>query len=132
MESERLNNSIVGPLLPPSCEHFHALQASHEALPKTVKAITGRDAAFMERDRAGYLASMYEEGPLAKVGYGRYRAADLKRPKKTHRGMPAKDLGVHTIATRPFKSTQSHGGGSLPPRHFTDWICAGSKLVPSI
>lgn len=46
-EAERPHQSIVGPLISPSCEHFRALQNTHEVLLKAVKEITGKDAAFI-------------------------------------------------------------------------------------
>ncbi len=52
-EAERLHKSIVGPLLSPQCAHFRALQALHVALLKTVKDITGRDAAFIKWNGTG-------------------------------------------------------------------------------
>ena len=46
--AERLHKSIVQPLLSPSSEHYRALQRAHEALLKTVKDITGKDAPFIQ------------------------------------------------------------------------------------
>ena len=46
-EAERLHRSIVQPLLSPTCEHYRSLQAVHEALLKTVRDITGKDATFI-------------------------------------------------------------------------------------
>ena len=53
VEAERLHKSIVQPLLSPSCDHFRALQAAHEALLKTVKDITGKDAPFIRWNGTG-------------------------------------------------------------------------------
>ncbi|WP_167458563.1 hypothetical protein [Mesorhizobium kowhaii] len=47
-EAERLHKSIVQPLLSPTSEHYRALQSTHEALLKTVKDITGKDAPFIQ------------------------------------------------------------------------------------
>jgi hypothetical protein len=47
-EAERLHKSIVQPLLSPTSEHYRALQRTHEALLKTVKDITGKDAPFIQ------------------------------------------------------------------------------------
>ena len=52
-EAERLHKSIVGPLLSPNCDHYRALQAAHEALLKTVKQITGKDAQFIRWNGTG-------------------------------------------------------------------------------
>ncbi|MES0000073.1 hypothetical protein NKJ90_14870 [Mesorhizobium sp. M0051] len=46
-EAERLHKSIVQPRLSPSSEHYRSLQNTHEALLKTVKDITGKDASFI-------------------------------------------------------------------------------------
>ncbi|MER9227939.1 hypothetical protein NKI39_20335 [Mesorhizobium sp. M0664] len=46
-EAERLHQSIVQPLLSPTSNHYRALQRTHEALLKTVKDITGKDAPFI-------------------------------------------------------------------------------------
>ncbi|MER8373919.1 hypothetical protein [Mesorhizobium sp. M1406] len=45
--AEALHRSIVKPLLSPMSEHYRALQNTHEALLKTVKDITGKDAPFI-------------------------------------------------------------------------------------
>lgn len=47
MAAEVLHKSIVKPLLSPVSEHYRALQNTHEALLKTVKDITGKDAPFI-------------------------------------------------------------------------------------
>ena len=52
-EAERLHKSIVQPLLSPTCNHFRALQAVHEALLKAVRDITGKDAAFIRWNGTG-------------------------------------------------------------------------------
>lgn len=52
-EAERLHKSIVQPLLSPSCEHYRALQNTHEALLKTVRDITGKDAPFIRWNGTG-------------------------------------------------------------------------------
>ncbi|MER9968124.1 hypothetical protein [Mesorhizobium sp. M0060] len=45
--AEDLHTSIVRPLISPTCDHYRALRAVHEALLKSVKDITGKDAAFI-------------------------------------------------------------------------------------
>ncbi|MER8583048.1 hypothetical protein NKG95_30825 [Mesorhizobium sp. M1423] len=45
--AEELHKSIVRPLLSPTCDHYQALRAVHEALLKSVKDVTGKDAAFV-------------------------------------------------------------------------------------
>ena len=44
--AERLHKSIAQPLLPPASDHYRVLQNTYEALFKTVKEITGKDAPF--------------------------------------------------------------------------------------
>ncbi|MCV3210019.1 hypothetical protein OHD62_19445 [Mesorhizobium sp. YC-39] len=51
--AEGLHKSIVQPLISPSCEHYRALREVHEALLKSVKDITGRDAAFIKWNGTG-------------------------------------------------------------------------------
>jgi hypothetical protein len=51
--AERLHKSIVQPLLSPRSEHFRALQRTQEALLKTVKDITGKDAPFIRWNGTG-------------------------------------------------------------------------------
>jgi hypothetical protein len=46
--AEALHRSIVKPLISPSSDHYRALQRTHEALLKTVKDITGKDAPFIQ------------------------------------------------------------------------------------
>ena len=46
--AEALHKSIVKPLLSPASDHYRALQSTHEALLKTVKDITGKDAPFIQ------------------------------------------------------------------------------------
>ncbi|MER8797970.1 hypothetical protein NKH75_27885 [Mesorhizobium sp. M0984] len=45
-EAERLHKSIVQ--VSPSSNHYLALQRTHDALLKTVKDITGKDAPFIQ------------------------------------------------------------------------------------
>nr|WIE92520.1 hypothetical protein P9270_004765 [Mesorhizobium sp. WSM4875] len=51
--AEGLHKSIVGPLISPTCDHFRSLQALHEALLKTVREVTGKDAAFIQWNGTG-------------------------------------------------------------------------------
>ena len=46
--AEALHKSITRPLLSPSSDHYRSLQRTHEALLRTVKEITGKDAAFIQ------------------------------------------------------------------------------------
>ncbi|RVA32593.1 hypothetical protein EN933_32785 [Mesorhizobium sp. M7A.F.Ca.US.001.01.1.1] len=46
--AEALHKSIVKPLLSPTSDHYRALQSTHDALLKTVKDITGKDAPFIQ------------------------------------------------------------------------------------
>ncbi len=46
--AEALHESIVKPLISPTSDHYRALQSTHEALLKTVKDITGKDAPFIQ------------------------------------------------------------------------------------
>lgn len=52
-DAERLHESIVGPLIAPTCDHYRSLQALHETLLKTVKGITGKDPAFIKLNLTG-------------------------------------------------------------------------------
>ncbi|MER9217135.1 hypothetical protein NKI54_35165 [Mesorhizobium sp. M0663] len=47
IEAEGLHKSIVQPLISPTCDHYRALQSVHQALLKSVKEITGKDAPFI-------------------------------------------------------------------------------------
>jgi len=51
--AEALHKSVVQPLLSPSCEHYRALQGAHEAMLKTVRDITGKDATFIRWNGTG-------------------------------------------------------------------------------
>ena len=51
--AEALHQSVVRPLLSPSCEHFRALQEAHGAMLKTVRDITGKDAPFIRWNGTG-------------------------------------------------------------------------------
>ncbi|MEI9431792.1 hypothetical protein [Mesorhizobium sp. Cs1299R1N3] len=53
LAAEALHKSIVQPLLSPSSEHYRTLQRTHEALLKTVKDITGKDATFIQWNTTG-------------------------------------------------------------------------------
>jgi hypothetical protein len=53
VEAERLHKSIVQPLLSPTSHHYRALQRTHEALLRTVKDITGKDAPFIQWNGTG-------------------------------------------------------------------------------
>lgn len=46
--AEALHKSIVKPFISPTSDHYRALQATHAALLKTVRDITGQDAAFIQ------------------------------------------------------------------------------------
>jgi len=48
MAADALRKSIVGPLISPRCDHFRSMRTLHEALLKTVKDITGKDAPFIQ------------------------------------------------------------------------------------
>lgn len=45
--AEALHVSITRPLISPQCDHYRSLQAVHEALLRTVREITGKDAPFI-------------------------------------------------------------------------------------
>ncbi|MER8575334.1 hypothetical protein NKH19_25280 [Mesorhizobium sp. M1338] len=51
--AEALHKSIVKPLLSPMSEHYRALHNTHEALLKTVKDITGKNAPFIQWNTTG-------------------------------------------------------------------------------
>ena len=51
--AEALHQSVVRPLLSPSCEQYRALQEAHEAMLKTVRDITGKDAPFIRWNGTG-------------------------------------------------------------------------------
>jgi len=51
--AEALHQSVIRPLLSPSCEHYRALQEAHEAMLKTVRDITGKDAPFIRWNGTG-------------------------------------------------------------------------------
>ncbi|RUW55025.1 hypothetical protein EOA32_03090 [Mesorhizobium sp. M1A.F.Ca.ET.072.01.1.1] len=51
--AEALHNSIVGPRISPQCDHYRSMQDLHEVLLKTVKDVTGKDAAFIRWFGAG-------------------------------------------------------------------------------
>ena len=51
--AEALHKSVVQPLLSPSCQHYRALQEAHEAMLKTVRDITGKDASFIQWNGTG-------------------------------------------------------------------------------
>ncbi|MER8377268.1 hypothetical protein NKH02_21760 [Mesorhizobium sp. M1396] len=55
--AEALHKSIVKPLLSPMSEHYRALQNTHEALLKTIKDITGKDAPFIQWNGTGPVRS---------------------------------------------------------------------------
>lgn len=42
--AEALHKSIVGPLISPQCDHYRSLQLLHEALLRTVREVTGKEA----------------------------------------------------------------------------------------
>ncbi|RJT23008.1 hypothetical protein D3227_39180 [Mesorhizobium waimense] len=51
--AEGLHKAIVGPLISPTCDHYRSLQALHEVLLKTVREVTGKDAAFIRWNGRG-------------------------------------------------------------------------------
>jgi hypothetical protein len=51
-----LHKSIVDPLISTQCDHYRSMQDLHEALLKTVKDITGQDAAFIQWNGTGPVA----------------------------------------------------------------------------
>lgn len=51
--AEALHKSVVSPLLSPNCDHYRALHRTQEALLKTVRDITGQDAAFIQWNTTG-------------------------------------------------------------------------------
>ncbi|PZV40537.1 hypothetical protein B5V02_00475 [Mesorhizobium kowhaii] len=51
--AESLHKSIVKPLLLPTSDHHRALQGAHEALLKSIREITGKDAPFIQLFGAG-------------------------------------------------------------------------------
>ncbi|MEW6630324.1 MAG: hypothetical protein AB1440_05600 [Pseudomonadota bacterium] len=48
-----LHKAIVSPLISTQCDHYRSMQDLHEALLKTVKDITGKDAEFIRWFGAG-------------------------------------------------------------------------------
>lgn len=48
-----LHKAIVSPLISTQCDHYRSMQDLHEALLKTVKDITGKDAAFIQWNTTG-------------------------------------------------------------------------------
>ena len=48
-----LHKAIVTPLISTQCDQYRSMQELHEALLKTVKDITGQDAAFVQWFGAG-------------------------------------------------------------------------------
>ncbi|RWE78105.1 hypothetical protein [Mesorhizobium sp.] len=48
-----LHKAIVSPLVSTQCDHYRSMQDLHEALLKTVKDVTGKDAASIKRFGAG-------------------------------------------------------------------------------
>ena len=53
LAAEGLHRSIVGPLISPQCDDYRSLRALQDALLKTVKEITGKDAEFVKWFGAG-------------------------------------------------------------------------------
>ena len=53
VEAERLHKSIVQPLISPMCDHYRALQAVHQALLKSIREITGKEAPFIRWNGTG-------------------------------------------------------------------------------
>jgi hypothetical protein len=51
--AEALHRSIVKPLISPNCDHYRSTRTLHEALLKTVKDITGKDAPFIRWNGTG-------------------------------------------------------------------------------
>ena len=51
--SAAMHTAIVGPLISPQCDHYRSMRDLHEALLKTVKDITGKDAEFVRWFGAG-------------------------------------------------------------------------------
>ncbi|MBZ9843985.1 hypothetical protein [Mesorhizobium sp. CA5] len=51
--AEVLHNSITRPLISPQCDHYRSLQDLHQALLKTVREVTGKDATFVRWFGAG-------------------------------------------------------------------------------
>lgn len=48
-----LHKIIVAPLISPQCDHYRTLRDLNEALLKSVKEITGKDAAFVAWNSTG-------------------------------------------------------------------------------
>lgn len=48
-----LHKAIVTPLISTQCEHYRSMRDLHEALLKTVKDVTGQDAAFIQWNTTG-------------------------------------------------------------------------------
>ncbi|TIP39103.1 MAG: hypothetical protein E5X77_30385 [Mesorhizobium sp.] len=48
-----LHKAIVSPLISTQCQHYRSMQDLHEALLKTVKDVTGQDAAFIQWNTTG-------------------------------------------------------------------------------
>ena len=51
--AEALHQSIVRPLISTQCDQYRSMRDLHEALLKTVKEITGKDAEFVRWFGAG-------------------------------------------------------------------------------
>ncbi|TPN84830.1 hypothetical protein FJ987_26140 [Mesorhizobium sp. CU2] len=45
--SAGLHIAIVQPLISPQCDHYRSMRELHEALLRTVKDVTGKDAEFV-------------------------------------------------------------------------------------
>jgi hypothetical protein len=61
--AEALHKSIVRPLLSPSCDHSRALQAVHEALLRSIREITSKDAPFIRWNLTGPAQRPPHAGP---------------------------------------------------------------------
>ncbi|TGQ27676.1 MULTISPECIES: hypothetical protein [unclassified Mesorhizobium] len=48
-----LHQSIVEPLISPQCDHYRSMQDLHEALLKTVREVTGKEAEFIRWNGTG-------------------------------------------------------------------------------
>lgn len=51
--AEALHKCIVRPLISTQCQHYRAMRDLHEALLKTVKDVTGQEAAFIQWNTTG-------------------------------------------------------------------------------
>jgi len=51
--AEALHQSIVRPLISTQCDQYRSMRDLHEALLKTVREVTGQDAAFIQWNTTG-------------------------------------------------------------------------------